>query len=154
MKICSERDSEVKYRGISPAARYAHAPRSLRVPTRSTVDLPKANAFPFPTRSDNAVCPEHLLHGFRSCGQPLFPEALVPLRPTRNTISTDPLGQIRSSARLRKIPDLLRRCGANLFRCRSPFISCASSASITWDPTASRRRPVFSSHPLTTILFG
>ena len=26
------------------------------------------------------------------------------------------------------------------------FISCASSTSITWEPTASRRRPAFSSH--------
>jgi hypothetical protein len=57
VKICSEPDSEVKCRGIPPAARCAHAPRSLRVPTRSTVDLPRANAFPFPRRSDSAVCP-------------------------------------------------------------------------------------------------
>ena len=32
------------------------------------------------------------------------------------------------------------------------FISCASSASITWEPTASRRRPAFSSHLLTTVI--
>src|ERR1017187_1664229 len=30
------------------------------------------------------------------------------------------------------------------------FISCASSASITWERTASRRRPAFSSHLFTS----
>src|SRR5438132_6423734 len=40
------------------------------------------------------------------------------------------------------------RCSANLLHCRSPlsFIFCASSASITWERTASRRTPAFSSH--------
>jgi DNA-binding winged helix-turn-helix (wHTH) protein len=32
------------------------------------------------------------------------------------------------------------------------FISCASSTSITWEPTASRRRPAFSSHLVTTVM--
>jgi len=41
---------------------------------------------------------------------------------------------------------------ANLLHCRSPFISCAQSASITWERTASRRRPAFSPHLLTTSI--
>jgi hypothetical protein len=42
-------------------ARCAHAPRSLRVPTRSIAGLPRASAFPFPTRSGSAACPRTLL---------------------------------------------------------------------------------------------
>jgi hypothetical protein len=34
------------------------------------------------------------------------------------------------------------------------FISCASSALITWERTASRRRPAFSSHLIATLCAG
>src|SRR5438094_5811495 len=46
------------------------------------------------------------------------------------------------------------RCSANLLHCRSPlsFIFCASSASITWERTASRRTPAFSSHLITAAI--
>src|SRR5450631_2894477 len=46
--------------------------------------------------------------------------------------------------RLRKILRRLYRCGANLLHCRSPLSLALQSASITWERTASRRRPAFS----------
>src|ERR1700758_3360793 len=49
----------------------------------------------------------------------------------------------------RNIPALLRRCGANLLHCRSPFSLCLEHVD-TWKRTASRRRPAFSSHLVTT----
>src|SRR5438477_7773861 len=37
------------------------------------------------------------------------------------------------------------------FYCRSPLSLVPQSTSITWEPTASRRRPAFSSHLLTAV---
>jgi len=50
-----------------------------------------------------------------------------------------------------KILRLLRRCSANLLHCRSPLSLALHSASITWERTASRRRPAFSSHLLSSV---
>ncbi|MGA9988958.1 MAG: VWA domain-containing protein, partial [Terriglobales bacterium] len=47
-----------------------------------------------------------------------------------------------------------RRCGANLLHCRSPLSLALQSASITWERTASRRRPAFSSHLVSTVTHG
>ena len=41
--------------------------------------------------------------------------------------------------------------GANLLHCRSPLSLALQSASITWERTASRRRPAFSSHLVTSV---
>jgi hypothetical protein len=66
-----------------------------------------------------------------------------------------PISQLKTDRQLLSgtIPDLLRRRGANLSLPVS-FISCASSTSMTREPTASRRRPAFSSHLITTIETG
>src|SRR5438067_11946334 len=45
------------------------------------------------------------------------------------------------------------RSGGKLFHCRSPLSLVPQSTSITWERTASRRRPAFSSH-LIASAFG
>src|SRR5215469_15431048 len=63
--------------------------------------------------------------------------------------------QIQSDGQFlpRNIPALLCHCGANLLHCRSPFSLCLEHVD-TWERTASRRRPAFSSHLLTTIMIN
>src|SRR2546430_15602469 len=58
------------------------------------------------------------------------------------------MAQIQSNRHLLncKFVRLLCCCGANLLHCRSPLSLVLQSTSITWEPTASRRRPAFSSH--------
>src|SRR2546428_13791227 len=48
--------------------------------------------------------------------------------------------------------DRMCRCSANLLHCRSPLSLALSSASITWERIASRRRPAFSSHLIATAI--
>src|ERR1700751_6188330 len=57
----------------------------------------------------------------------------------QHTVPAVAISQIQSNDQflLRNIPALRCRSGANLLRCRSPFI-CASSTSITWERIASR----------------
>jgi hypothetical protein len=43
-------------------------------------------------------------------------------------------------------------CSADLLDCRSPLSLAPSSASITWEPTASRRSPASSSHLFATVI--
>src|SRR5262245_36152434 len=66
-------------------------------------------------------------------------------------VPTVAIPQIQSDRQcwLRKLFALLAHSGANLIHCRSPLSLVPLSTSITWERTASRRRPVFSSHLIT-----
>src|SRR5258708_2248121 len=68
----------------------------------------------------------------------------------QHAIPTVAISQIQSDGQflLRNIPALRCCSGANLLHCRSPLSLVLKSTSITWEPTASRRRPAFSSHLL------
>ena len=70
----------------------------------------------------------------------------------QHAIPTPSIAQIQTDRQflLAKIPVLLYCYSANLF-IAGLFISCASSASITWEPIASRRTPAFSSHLFSTV---
>ena len=69
---------------------------------------------------------------------PAAPAASGRLRPACSTNCCDLPDPIQMvSVCCEKFPALLRRSGANLFHCRSPFI-CALSTSMTWERTASR----------------
>src|SRR5271169_3232488 len=93
---------------------------------------------------------EHFLHSFRSRAQPLFEHHLTCF--IQHAIPARAIPQIQPDREplFGKIPDLLRRCGANLLHCRSPLSLVLSSTSITWERTASRRRLAFSSHLFAT----
>src|SRR5208282_1966388 len=95
---------------------------------------------------------EGFLQCFPTRAHSLFPLNLAGF--IHHAVPTVAVSQIQSNGQflLRNIPALRCCSGANLLHCRSPFISCASSASITWERTASRRRPAFSSHLLTTTI--
>src|SRR5271169_5595388 len=69
-----------------------------------------------------------------------------------HAVPTVAIPQIQTNCqfRLRKTLRLLCCCSANLLHCRSPLSLALQSASITWERTASRRRPAFSSHLLAT----
>ena len=72
------------------------------------------------------------------------------IRPASPTTQyqTVAISQIQSDGQslLRNIPALLCHPGASLLSLPVSFIACASSTLITWERTASRRRPAFSSH--------
>src|ERR1035438_2890418 len=70
----------------------------------------------------------------------------------QHAIPTPAIAQIQPDGQLLwgNILRLLGCYGANLLHCRSPLSLALSSASITWERTASRRRPAFSSHLITT----
>jgi hypothetical protein len=92
-------DADVIYATIDTRSnvRCAHAPRSFRVPTRSTPGSPTANAFPFPTRSGSAALLRTLLSSLSESCPTFVPAAPHPLRPIRNTSSIDPPGPNQSS---------------------------------------------------------
>src|ERR1035441_3107325 len=94
------------------SARCAHAPRSLRVPTRSTADLPTANACPFPTRSGYAASPRTLPSSPSESCSLVAPAARSQLHPARNPNSNDRPDRNRSSASARN-----NSYSASLLRC-------------------------------------
>src|SRR5271169_3775058 len=71
-----------------------------------------------------------------------------------HAVPTVAIPQIQTNCqfRLRKTLRLLCCCSANLLHCRSPLSLALQSASITWERTASRRRPAFSSHLVTAAI--
>src|SRR5207248_8262210 len=71
----------------------------------------------------------------------------------QNAVAARAIPQVQTDGQLllRKIPALLPGCSANLLHCRSPLSLVLQSTSITWERTASRRRPAFSSHLITTV---
>src|ERR1017187_8334505 len=93
---------------------------------------------------------ENLLHGLRRGRHFLFQNYFS--RFIQNAVPTPSVSQIKPNRQLltRIFFHLLCRHSANLFHCRSPLSPCASSASITWELIASRRRPAFSSHLVST----
>src|SRR5215470_8453916 len=94
------------------SARYAHAPRSLHVLTRLGSDLPTGNASPFPARSGCAACPRTLLLWPLGSYSASVPATLLPLRPERNTSSSDRPGPIRWS-----VSDPANSSSASPLRC-------------------------------------
>src|SRR5437660_11960125 len=71
----------------------------------------------------------------------------------QNAVAARAIPQVQTDGQLllRKIPALLPGCSANLLHCRSPLSLVLQSTSITWERTASRRRPAFSSHLVATV---
>src|SRR6478736_1642777 len=95
---------------------------------------------------------EHLAHSLGSCPDSLLQPYLA--RFIQHPIPAPAITQVQPDGQLLrgKILRLPGCYGANLLPCRSPLSLALSSASITWEPTASRRRPAFSSHLFTTTI--
>ena len=95
--------------------------------------------------------PEHFFHRLRSRAQLLFQQHFP--RFIQHAIPARAIPQIQTNRQLLlcKILVLPGRYSANLLHCRSPLSLAPSSASITWERTASRRRPVFSSHLIASL---
>src|SRR6516225_5629077 len=89
---------------------------------------------------------EDFLQRFRSRTHSLF--QLYPPAFIQHAVPTVAIAQVQSDGQClpRNIPALLCYRGANLFPFRSPLSLVPLSTSITWELTASRRRPAFSSH--------
>jgi hypothetical protein len=138
--------------GGSPrsSAGCAQGPRSLRAPTHSTAGSPTANASRFPVPPDCAASPRRLPSSPSVWSPAFVPEVFLRLHSERSTSSIGLPDPNRSSVSTFNFFHLTCRGGANLLHCRSPYLLRFKSASITWERIASRRRPAFSSHLITT----
>jgi hypothetical protein len=96
---------------------------------------------------------ENFLHGLRWGRHFLFQNHFS--RFIQNAVPTESISQIQPDRQLLTCIffHLLCPCSANLLHSRSPLSPCASSASITWELIASRRRPAFSSHLISRHAF-
>src|SRR5262252_650100 len=96
---------------------------------------------------------EDFLQRFPRCTHSLF--QLYSASFIQHAVPRVAITQIQSDSQFlpRNIPALLCHCGANLLHCRSPFSLCLEHVD-TWERTASRRRPAFSSHLITTIMIN
>jgi len=83
-------------------------------------------------------CSEDFLQPFRSRANSLFQLYLAGF--VQHTVPAVAISQIESDGQLllRNIPALLRRCGANLLHCRSPFYLCLEHVDNLGAYTASR----------------
>src|SRR5664279_2846575 len=81
---------------------------------------------------------EDFLHRFRSRAQLLLAHHFA--RFIQHAVPTGSIAQVQTDGQFR-LDILVARSlrGATLLHCRSPLSVCASSASITWERTASRR---------------
>src|SRR5664279_1704771 len=81
---------------------------------------------------------EDFLHRFRSRAQLLLAHHFA--RFIQHALPTGSIAQVQTNGQFR-LDILVARSlrGATLLHCRSPLSVCASSASITWERTASRR---------------
>src|SRR5260370_941517 len=87
---------------LQSSAHCAHAPRSLRAPTRSAPGSPRANASPFPTRCGSAALRRTPLAPLsESCPVSVL-AVLPPLRLAGNTNSIDRPGPDQSSVSVEK----------------------------------------------------
>src|SRR5271167_751010 len=148
---------------LRSSAHCAHAPRSLHVPVHSIPDSPMASASPthpwrvrprFQRHPAARHPTEDFLHGLRPGRHFLFQNYFSRL--IQYAVPTPSVSQIQPDRQFLTYNffDLLCRCSANLLHCRSPLSPCASSASITWELIASRRRPAFSSHLVSPTTLG
>src|SRR5947209_4238168 len=100
-------------------------------------------------------------------GQLQPPAPQVTIRPERAQNVLCPLHQQRPQIGIAFLADVHLRlalpgvsspwlpgCSANLLHCRSPLSLVLQSTSITWERTASRRRPAFSSHLIASFCVG
>src|SRR6476646_1799130 len=94
---------------------------------------------------------EDFLQRFRTRSHPLLQLYLSHF--IQHTVPAVAISQIQSDGQccLRKCLTLPCRHNANLLHCRSPLSLVPLSTSIIWERTASRRRPAFSSHLVSTI---
>src|SRR5215472_2056098 len=93
----------------------------------------------FPARCDCVHCAEEFLQCFRTHADSLLQLDLACF--IHHAVPTAAISQIQPDGEplLRKIPAWLCSYSANLLHCRSPFTSCASSTSITWERTPASR---------------
>src|ERR1019366_1975757 len=102
----------LSFGSLQSSARYAHAPRSLRVPTRSTIGSPRANACRFPVRSGSPAFLQTLPSSPSESCPAAAPAPLRLVHPTHNTNSNDRPDRNRSSASARE-----NSCSASSLRC-------------------------------------
>src|SRR5450756_1306445 len=82
-------------------------------------------------------CSKDFFHGFRSRAQLLLADHFASF--VQQAVPARSITQVQTDSKLlREILVARGHCSATLFHCRSPLSVCASSASITWEPTASR----------------
>jgi hypothetical protein len=122
-------------------ARCGHGLRSLHAQLAQRSAHPRRMHPCFQRDPAARHAPEHFLHGLRSCAEFLLQDNLA--RFVQYAIPARSIAQVQSDRQLLsgKIPALLRRRGANLLYCRSPFYLCFQHVDNLGAHTASRRRP-------------